>query len=109
MDAYNVREAEEQKKEQAALSNGKFYYPSFEAPPLEPLDKPRKPLRLSGNPDYVEDHSYDFEYPNFKMTLIIHSIILGFIVLGELGLLLVLPKRKNFQDLNLKIKTDLHD
>lgn len=111
LDAYNAREAEEQKKVQEALNNGKFYYPSFESPPIDTslLDEPRKPLRLAGHPDYVEDRSYEFEYPDFKMTLIIHSIIVGFIVLVELGLLLVLPKRKNVQDLNVNIKTDFHD
>lgn len=57
--------------------------------------------------NFPEDEFYDGQdglENQFKTIGIIHGIVIAFIFLSELGLLMVLPKRTKYQDINLDIQ-----
>jgi len=43
---------------------------------------------------------------HFRTTAIIHIVIIGFIILAEMGLLLVLPKRTNYHNMDIRNRTE---
>jgi hypothetical protein len=59
--------------------------------------------------NFPEDEFYagqDELASQFKTLVIIHGVIIAFIIFAELGLLLVLPKRTNYQNINLDIRNN---